>query len=201
MCTDWSLFSSLSLVQSCECNNETLHDKRRNFKKINFFILLRFVCFSFVLTEWFSYNLVELDFVLDFFLFCEWWIKSDRSLWSSSTGRNVTGVQKTLDPVVWQRNETVPPTDASKLMHCLSCFMTHCKGSSLELVGSSHIRTLRTGFELPIKNPDFDLLTDRFCFVSEDPNQEHLCTTCMENNSFVEVRHGWKPGLQVFQSS
>lgn len=146
MCTDWSLFSSLSLVQSCECNNETLHDKRRNFKKINLFILLRFVCFSFVLTEWFSYNLVELDFVLDFFLFCEWWIKSDRSLWSSSTGRNVTGVQKTLDPVVWQRNETVPPTDASKLMHCLSCFMAHCKRSSLELVGSSHIRTLKDWF-------------------------------------------------------
>lgn len=92
-----------------------------------------------------------------------------------------------------------PPN--SRLMRCLSYFMAHCKGSSLELIGSSPIRTVRTGFELPIKNPDFDLLTDRFCFVSEDPNQEHLCTTCMENNSFVEVKHGWKPGLQVFQSS
>lgn len=62
------VFFPLTLVQSCECNNETLHGKRRNEKKIKSFILLWFVCFSFVLNGMvLSQDLVELYFVLDFF--------------------------------------------------------------------------------------------------------------------------------------
>lgn len=38
-------------------------------------------------------------------------------------------------------------------------------------VGSSLTRTLRSSFELPVKNLHFDLLTDSFCFSLNIPTE------------------------------
>lgn len=133
MCTDWPWFSSFTLVQSCECNNETLHSKRRKKKSKIKVLYIVMVCQSDSSLFWIiSQDSVELDFVLDFFPLrglgkirratlklqhCQEYCKFLLPMCRNLRLRCLAG-----------KMETVHPAGAAMMTYWLPCSMACCKG-------------------------------------------------------------------------
>lgn len=103
-------------------------------------------------------DFVELDFVLDFFPVFWGLDKIRQATLKLQHWQECYRCAGISDLVIRQGSETIHPTGACKVMPAL--LHGPLQGKFSRAVGSSLTRAVRTSFELPIKNPDFHLLTD-----------------------------------------